>query len=84
MIARFDFNTQKDEQILVNTAISGVSMEGARSEEPAKVEVPENDFDKYLAETKANWNHQLGKVGNKGITRMIKLISTLLSITASM
>lgn len=29
VIARFDFNTQKDEQILVNTAISGVSMEGA-------------------------------------------------------
>lgn len=28
-IARFDFDTQKGEQILVNTALSGVSMEGA-------------------------------------------------------
>lgn len=28
-IARFDFSTKKDEQIIVSTAISGVSMEGA-------------------------------------------------------
>ena len=48
VIARFDFNTQKDEQILVNTAISGVSMEGAAKN--LQAEVPENDFDKYLAE----------------------------------
>ena len=47
VIARFDFNTQKDEQILVNTAISGVSMEGAAKN--LQAEVPENDFDKYLA-----------------------------------
>ena len=60
VIARFDFNTQKDEQILVNTAISGVSMEGAAKN--LQAEVPENDFDKYLAETKANWNRQLGKI----------------------
>ena len=64
VIARFDFNTQKDEQILVNTAISGVSMEGAAKN--LQAEVPENDFDKYLAETKANWNHQLGKIEIKG------------------
>ncbi len=43
VIARFDFNTQKDEQILVNTAISGVSMEGAAKN--LQAEVPENDFD---------------------------------------
>lgn len=60
VIARFDFNTQKDEQILVNTAVSGVSMEGAAKN--LQAEVPENDFDKYLAETKANWNRQLGKI----------------------
>ena len=64
VIARFDFNTQKDEQILVNTAISGVSMEGAAKN--LQAEVPENDFDKYLAETKANWNRQLGKIEIKG------------------
>ena len=71
VIARFDFNTQKDEQILVNTAISGVSMEGAAKN--LQAEVPENDFDKYLAETKANWNRQLGKIENKRvIMRTIK------------
>lgn len=59
-IARFDFNTQKDEQILVNTAISGTSMEGAAKN--LQAEVPENDFDKYLAEAKENWNKQLGKI----------------------
>ena len=64
VIARFDFNTQKDEQILVNTAVSGVSMEGAAKN--LQAEVPENDFDKYLAETKANWNRQLGKIEIKG------------------
>lgn len=58
--ARFDFDTKKDEQILVNTAISGVSMEGAAKN--LQAEVPENNFDKYLAATKANWNKQLGKI----------------------
>ena len=58
VIARFDFHTEEGEQILVNTAISGVSMEGAAKN--LQAEVPENDFDKYLAETKANWNRQLG------------------------
>ena len=59
-IARFDFNTQEGEHILVSTAISGVSMEGAAKN--LQAEVPENNFDKYLAATKANWNRQLGKI----------------------
>lgn len=63
-IARFDFKTEEGEQILVNTAISGVSMEGAAKN--LQAEIPENDFDKYLAETKANWNRQLGKITVKG------------------
>lgn len=40
-IARFDFNTEKDEEILVNTAISGVSMEGAAKN--LQAEAPLND-----------------------------------------
>ena len=63
-IARFDFKTEEGEQILVNTAISGVSMEGAAK--TCKPKYPKNDFDKYLAETKANWNRQLGKITVKG------------------
>ena len=64
VIARFDFNTKEGEQILVNTAISGTSMDCAAKN--LQAEVPENDFDKYLAETKANWNRQLGKIAVKG------------------
>ena len=69
-IARFDFNTQEGEHILVSTAISGVSMEGAAKN--LQAEVPENNFDKYLAATKANWNRQLGKIEVKVTTKMIK------------
>lgn len=59
-IARFDFKTKQGEQILVSTAISGVSMEGAARNLSA--EVPDDDFDKYLAATRKNWNEQLSKI----------------------
>ncbi len=59
-IARFDFHTAKGEQILVSTAISGVSMEGAARNLAA--EVPDDDFDKYLAAARKNWNEQLSKI----------------------
>lgn len=59
VIARFDFKTDEGEQILVNTAISGVSMEGAALN--LEREVPEDDFDKYWAKTKEDWNLELGK-----------------------
>ncbi len=39
-------------------------MEGAAKN--LQAEVPENDFDKYLTKTKANWNRQLGKIEIKG------------------
>ena len=39
-------------------------MEGAAKN--LQAEVPDNDFDKYLTETKANWNRQLGKIEIKG------------------
>lgn len=59
-IARFDFDTRKGEQIVVSTAISGVSMEGAAKNLLA--EVPDNDFDKYRNATRDNWNRQLSKI----------------------
>lgn len=59
-IARFNFDTTDGGQIVLSTAISGVSMEGAAKNLAA--EAPHNDFDKYLAETKDNWNRQLGKI----------------------
>lgn len=59
-IARFDFSTEKDEQIIVSTAISGVSMEGAAKN--LQAEVPENDFDKYRLLAKETWNKELSKI----------------------
>ena len=43
-IARFNFETEKGEQIVLSTALSGVSMEGAAKNMAA--EAPHNDFDK--------------------------------------
>lgn len=40
-------------------------MEGAAGNLAA--EAPHNDFDKYVAETKENWNRQLGKIEVRGI-----------------
>ena len=63
-IARFDFNTEKDEEILVTTALSGVSMEGAALN--LQTEAPKDDFDYYYAQAVANWNTQLGKIKIEG------------------
>ncbi|RGZ39208.1 glycoside hydrolase family 92 protein [Bacteroides stercoris] len=60
VMARFDFKTTKGEQLLVSTAISGVSMEGAARNLAA--EVPDDDFDKYLAAARKNWNRHLSRI----------------------
>ena len=76
-IARFDFYTSAGEQILVTTAISGVSMEGAARNLAA--EAPADDFDKYLAVTRKNWNEQLSKVEIKSndIDEKVKFYTAL-------
>ena len=63
-IARFMFDTAEGEQITVVTALSGVSVEGAVKN--LNAEAPHNDFDKYLAEAKADWNKQLQRIEIKG------------------
>ncbi|WP_455672244.1 GH92 family glycosyl hydrolase [Phocaeicola sp.] len=63
-IARFNFDTTEGEQIVLSTALSGVSLEGAAKNMAA--EAPHNDFDKYVAGTKDNWNRQLGKIEING------------------
>lgn len=60
VIARFDYQTHKDEQITVVTAISGTSMDGA--ERNLLAEAPHNDFDAYLKKAKSLWNKELGKI----------------------
>lgn len=59
MIARFDFTTTPGEQIVVTTAISGVSEEGAAANLAA--EAPTDDFDGAYASTVEAWNKALGK-----------------------
>lgn len=64
VVARFDFDTTEGEQIIVATAISGVSEEGAAKNLSA--EAPHNDFDKYLAEARKAWNARLGTIEVSG------------------
>ena len=59
-IARFYFDTEEGDQVVVTTAISGVSMEGAQNN--LRTEAPHNDLDKYLAEAKDAWNKQLSTI----------------------
>ena len=59
-IARINYNTKENEQILIRTAISGVSMEGA--ERNFMAEAQDDSFDSYLSKVRETWNEALGKV----------------------
>ena len=63
-IARFMFDTAEGEQITVVTALSGVSVEGAVKN--LEAEAPHNDFDKYLATAKSDWNKHLQRIQVEG------------------
>lgn len=60
MIARLDYATSEGEQLVIRTALSGTSIEGARRnfEAEAKAE----DFDTYVASAKKMWNDELSKI----------------------
>ena len=60
VIARFDFQAKAGEQLVVSTALSGVSMDGAMRN--LQAEVPEDDFDKCLAAAREAWDRQLGRI----------------------
>ena len=59
-VARFMFDTEEGDQLTIVTALSGVSVEGAVKN--LEAEAPHNDFDKYLAEVKDDWNSQLDAI----------------------
>ena len=65
-VARFDFKTVKDEQIVVVTALSGVSAEGAHKNLVA--EAPDMNFEGYRQRAEAVWNRELAKIEVKGGT----------------
>lgn len=59
-VAQLNYSTNDGEQILVRTAISGVSLEGA--EKNWKEEAQSEDFEFYLGQAKEAWNRELGKI----------------------
>lgn len=65
-VARFDFSTASDSVVTVVTALSGVSLEGAKRN--LQAEAPHNDFSRYVAEARKEWNSQLGKIEVEGGT----------------
>lgn len=60
----FFFNTNENEVVEVVTAISAVSIEGAKGN--LTKEVGDQNFDDILALAKSNWNTELGKIEIKG------------------
>lgn len=59
-VARFDFKTKQNEEILVTTALSGTSMEAAARN--LEAEAPKDDFDFYLKQAQENWTKELAKI----------------------
>lgn len=60
VIARFDFKTKQNEEILVTTALSGTSMEAAARN--LEAEAPKDDFDFYMKQAQENWTKELAKI----------------------
>jgi predicted alpha-1,2-mannosidase len=67
-----EFQTQKDEKVLIKSGISFVSMEGAK--ENLGLEIPDWNFDKTLQNTQSLWNKALGKISVVGGTEEQKTI----------
>ncbi|MEZ5346382.1 MAG: GH92 family glycosyl hydrolase [Pyrinomonadaceae bacterium] len=64
--AYFEFETGKNEQILVRVAISPVSIEGARKN--LKAELDHWDFEKVKEDARSDWNKELSKIEVSGGT----------------
>ncbi len=71
-VARFNFKTHKDEEILVTTALSGVSEEGAALN--LQAEAPKDDFDGYYKQAVRRWNDHLGKIEVKSDNGDLKTV----------
>lgn len=56
-VARFDFDTKAGEEIMLYTALSGTSVEGAARNFKAEISSP--DFDYYVAQAEQKWNNKL-------------------------
>ena len=68
--AFLNFSTTIDEQVLVKVGISFTGIEGAKKN--LQAEIPDWDFDKVRAQTKAVWNEKLNKIQVKGTSETQK------------
>ena len=59
-LSKFSFNTAVNKKLLVVTALSGTSMEGAMRN--LQAEATSNDFDTYRSLARQSWNHELNKI----------------------
>ena len=64
MIARLNYTTRQGEEILVRTALSGVSLKGA--ELNFQAEAQSEDFEHYRQQAAAMWNKELAKIEAEG------------------
>ena len=66
-VGHFNFKTTEGEQLLVTTALSPVSMEGAHAN--LWGEVPSDDFDLFRARAETRWNEELDRIAVKSPDR---------------
>lgn len=66
------FNTQKNEQIMIKVALSGVSIEGAIAN--MKKEIPDWNFDNIHSKARKIWEKELSKIIVEGGTKEQKTI----------
>lgn len=66
IVAQFNYDMTKGEQLTISTAISAVDEEGASIN--LNAELPDNNFDTALAATREKWNKVLSSVKIKGGT----------------
>lgn len=59
-IARLDYDMEEGGQIVIRTALSGTSVDGAKTNFEA--EAGSEDFDMYVARAKEMWNKELSKI----------------------
>ena len=66
LVARFTFAANGPQQLVVVTALSPTSTEGAARN--LQAEAPHDDFDRYGREARDRWNKELGRIDIEGAT----------------
>ena len=72
--AFYEFPTEKGDQVVLRTAISFTSAEGAEANFNAELADSSKGFDQYLADAYNSWNNELGKIKVDGDSEDNKII----------